>query len=622
MLLAFGGQEANAQAVLNKLKQKAENAIGAAISEKLGDKSGNTQENSQVEAEAEEHEPAESVLNQSDGKVVFSSPDKQLERRRSSSFGWTETVTPSTAEFPVPLMNEFPKVPSAEELADPTEEKMIAYYHAIKKVTMRAEELNADTTCEDEFSLEWREKQANKIAAAFGLTRAEFDALENNTLSDSEREALEAKMVSAMFGGVDMQAAAAKAQARMDQMQGTGAEEAAAMMEKNAINAIMKVYEADPAETKYVTGKTPAELRKIMSQPEPDTRELDAYEKKMKAQDGASYSKRAEAMKKKVMAASQNAMKSFEGTDDLMEGLANARNFEDKLGVKEYAANASKFAKATQPMYDALAAGSDIDAKFSAAERKKVEDIKTKIYSTDDPSVYNPLYLQALEAIKTYRLRAAGLWSADVQKRFDNVKNEMPAFIKVMREEAAAEFIPECGIWRAPLNVVIEAGDILEEAYSEFPSDYPPMYKEEVIRKVTDALWWPEFFVAARVDDVISGKYLYYVDENGDICQEQNGKLVKVGKDFNPETLPGMTQPESAVWKSSDGKREVIYNAKGQWLQLPEGDVVYPVAIQKFADKIVWITHNAVETDLNDVGGEEEERHVYGIEIVKCTYKL
>ena len=92
------------------------------------------------------------------------------------------------------------------------------------------------------------------------------------------------------------------------------------------------------------------------------------------------------------------------------------------------------------------------DARFSAADRKKVLALKEQIYATSDPSVYNPLYLQALTLIKTYRERAAAVWAADVQKRFDTAKDNMSDLIKVRNHVLETSLLESPGLRAADIN--------------------------------------------------------------------------------------------------------------------------------------------------------------------------
>ncbi|MCQ2148585.1 MAG: hypothetical protein MJZ16_13895 [Bacteroidales bacterium] len=151
LMLAFA-PEANAQGFLGKLKDKAASAVADKF---MGKKNKKSAEKTDREIESEDDEDSYNA-SQQDVMSQVMTPEQQLQRRRTSTFSWNEKVTPSTTSSPLSLMAEFPAVPSAKELANPTEEAMVAFYTAIKKVTLRAEELNLDTTCEDEFVLQWR----------------------------------------------------------------------------------------------------------------------------------------------------------------------------------------------------------------------------------------------------------------------------------------------------------------------------------------------------------------------------------------------------------------------------------------------------------------------------------
>ena len=157
---------AQAQGFLNKLKEKAEQSIGGNLGKVLG--TPTTESAQQMAAQSQNDDPNAVITG-----------ERALPAKRASTFGWDGPVTPSSAKFPVPLMNEFPAVPSAEDLINPVEAKQIEYYKAIKAVTLRAEELNADTTCEDEETILWRQKTNDGLKSAFGLTDADLAILED-----------------------------------------------------------------------------------------------------------------------------------------------------------------------------------------------------------------------------------------------------------------------------------------------------------------------------------------------------------------------------------------------------------------------------------------------------------
>lgn len=603
---------AQAQGLLNKLKEKASEAVGSVMSSTIGEK-------------IQDVIPGVAGKTGLDGDAPSAVTGEQaLPPRRASTFGWDGPVTPSSAKFPIPLMNEFPAVPSASELANPTEANQIAYYKAIKAVTLRAEELNEDTTCEDEQTLLWREKSNKMLSDLFGLTPEEIAMLDDENLPEAEQKRLEEKMQKALLGDMDVNALEAEAA----EYQGMSQDEMVASVGGKAVSALDAVFDRNASDIKKYMGVTAAEM-KAASRAQmnwsgsgecPEMAALNkkskAYQKEQAAKD-PSFKKEADAFEKRMQKETLNAtMKS----SSMMGGIGNMMKLADKakpiMEMEQKMAN--YFAQVQKLLF---IPDSAVDAKFSAADRKKLLELKEKIYATDDPSVYNPLYLQALELIKTYRERAAKVWAADVQKRFNTMKENMSELIKLNRQAVEDELLPECALWRMPLNAVISAGDILAEAYSEFPSNYPPMYNEEVIRELNlakmpggeGAAWFPEFsvFGSSHFDDIAAGKYIFASNSAGEVYQFSAGNWTKLS-DKRIKELSEMKKGAAAAggsWTSRDGQRTVTFNGEGGYIALPEGDEIFqPHAWKAFPDKIQWI--NAITT--------EDGKY----QLILCTYKL
>ena len=183
MLLA--APAANAQSLLGRLGNAVSKKVSEKISEKVTEKV-TEKVNDKIEEKTGINVDNMKQMSEASQMPVPDSKET-LQPRRSSSFGWSGTVTPSTASFPIPLMNEFPAVPSASQLANPTEEAQIAYYQAVKAVTLRAEELNADTTCEDNFTEKWRAEAEKALQDAYGITAAEMEHMGGTRTEESNR---------------------------------------------------------------------------------------------------------------------------------------------------------------------------------------------------------------------------------------------------------------------------------------------------------------------------------------------------------------------------------------------------------------------------------------------------
>ena len=612
---------AQAQGFLNKLKEKAEQAVGGNL------------------GLSQEVAPETASMAGPDGGPAAVTGEQALPAKRASTFGWDGPVTPSSAKFPIPLMNEFPALPSAAQLINPVEADQIAYYKAIKAVTIRAEELNMDTTCEDSETLMWRQKTNDGLKSAFGLTDAEIAILQDENASEADQQRVSDKMAASMLGGIDVEAMEADA-ARYENMSD---EELMASVGNSAMNAQFAVYDRNASDIKKYMGVTAAELKDAtteqMNSKNPDKpgpkmtaiqNKSNSYQKAQAAKD-PSFMKEANAFQNRMQKELMEAQK--KSSRGMMGSMGAAMELQENMNKKmspfmEMQTKLLQYQKDVRACYEESATSS-ADVNFAASERKKVLDIKNKIYSSanPEPSVYNPLYLQALKLIMSYRERAAKVWIADLQKRFEARKAALPKLVKINRQAISDGLIPECALYREPLNMVIQTGDLLAEAYSEFPSDYPKMYKEEVVREVsmgagvfhgkTIGHWWPEFavFSPSEFDAIAGGKHIYGMDEDGKVYHFVSGSWLPVS-DEEFKKLNGKkkepTAPVSATWTSSDGQRKVFYNAEGGFIQLPEGDVVFPTVWRKNGNKLEWI-HEATE----DTGNGN-----YKYQVVLCTYYL
>ena len=584
------------------------NAVGKTVNEKVNEKVGEM-----VPDELKELGEMGKDFNPVTGEQAFPP-------RRYSTFGWDGVVTPSTAQFPVPLMNEFPAVPSAADLVNPVEEKQIAYYQAIKRVTLRAEELNASTTCDEETTLAWREKINSELKNILGLTDEDLALMEKEELTDAENEYLSEKIAKALLGeDADLEALAKEAEAA----QGKDANALVAETFSKTELAVFAVYDAHAADLKKYTGFTAQEYKDAYHLNMKDekagaarTKEMNDQAKKFQKSKDAAFQKEATAFEKSLSSELMKASLGATGTGRLAQGTLNIMSKAQPL--MDFQKKLVKYYKDINEALPKLKPAAD--ESFSAAERQKVLDLKKRIYATEDAKVYNPLYLEALELIRTYRERAAKVWVADVQKRYDTVKGAVANVTKINRQAIEDELIPECALYRIPLNMVIDAGDILAEAYSEFPSDYPKMYNEEVVREIKLQSgwmpWWPEFSVLgdSGFSDLQAGKCIFASDRSGTVYQFNNGSWSPLTaarvKELND--MKKTATPAGRTWTSQDGKRQVIFNAEGGYFQMPEGDLAYPDAWKVDGNKIQWIV----------VKGEEATDGTWKYQLVLCTYKL
>ena len=645
-ILALVGAPLQAQSFLEKMKQKAE-SVGDVLGEKM--------QGIMSEGSDESQGPG------TDGFQVVTG-EQALPAKRASTFGWDGPVTPSSAKFPIPLMGEFPALPIAQDLVNPVEEKQIAYYKAIKAVTLRAEELNTDTTCEDSETLLWRKKTNDGLKSAFGLTDEEVAILTDPNASEADQKRVSEKIEKSITAGIDVDALEADA-AKYQNM--SEAEMMAAMGNKT-LEAQFGVYDKNAADIKKYMGVTTAELkdaaREQMASANPDKpspkmkaiqKKSEAYQKAEAAKD-PSFQKKADAFQQKMQGELRDA--TMKASRSMSGSMGNMADMMDQMKKKtapftELQTKLSKYLMDVQELIN-VGVESSADVSFAASERKKVLAIKSKIYQTRDASVYNPLYLEALEMIKSYRERAAKVWLADLQKRIDARKEALPKMVKLNRQAIADELIPECALYREPLNMVITTGDIYADAYSEFPSDYPKMYMEEAYIHIAPggagpggsgfggsgfgdeakyhirydrgmSYWFPEFTVygSSLYDAVLNGEMIYATDKDGNVYKHSgglgrgaDGEWVRLSDEEVKRLTKGKSEatPASQSWTSSDGKRTVYYNAEGGFIQLPEGDQAMPLCWKKVGNELKWI----------HMASKETGDGCFEFLLVQCTYKL
>ena len=641
--LALVGAPVQAQGFLNKMKEKAEKAVGGNLGSALGISEGN--DNASAPAPADASRP-QAVT----GEQV-------LPAKRASTFGWDGPVTPSSAKFPIPLMNEFPALPTVQDLVNPVEARQIEYYKAIKAVTLRAEELNQDSTCEDSETLLYRKKTNDGLKSAFGLTDEEVAILTDENASEADQKRVQEKIEKSITAGLDVDALEADA-VKFENM---SEDEIMASIGNKTLEAQFGVYDKNASDVKKYMGVSAAELkdaaREQMNSGNPDKpgpkmkalqKKSEAYQKAEAAKD-PSFKKKADTFQTKLQGELRDA--NMKASRSMSGGLGNMADYMDQMKKKtapltEMQTKLSKYLQDVRELYT-VGTESSADVNFAASERKKVLKIKAQIYQTQEASVYNPLYMEALEMIKTYRERAAKVWIADLQKRFDARKAALPKLIKINRQAVADELIPECALYREPLNMVITTGDLLADAYSEFPSDYPKMYMEEPYIHIAPAsegpggsgfgsdakyhvrfgrgmrYWFPEFMVcgSSLYDAMLNGEMIYAVDEDGRVYKFSGALGKGADGDWAPlsedevKRLAGRKSevaPASRSWTSSDGKRTVYYNAEGGFIQLPEGDQAFPMCWKKVGNELKWI----------HMASRETGDGCFEFLLVQCTYKL
>lgn len=182
-------EEVNAQGFLNKLKQKAQQAVEKVVSQK--EALSQTAEEMNVDVED---------ASESKGLSVPEGNDI-VPKRRTVAISWDGTVAPSKASTASALMAELPQLPSAEKMARCSMEERDAYFQKILAVVTRAEQIEKSATgCSDAETEALRNKWENKLQDLFGLTKAEMDLLKNDKVPESQKKPIQEKVMAKIMG--------------------------------------------------------------------------------------------------------------------------------------------------------------------------------------------------------------------------------------------------------------------------------------------------------------------------------------------------------------------------------------------------------------------------------------
>ena len=185
-LLMLSTADANAQGVLKKLKQQAQQAV-------LGNQMES--EESSEEQQADSDEPADP------SNLMVAQGSDIVPKRKTVTITWDGTITPSSASTASALMAELPALPSAEKMARSTMAERDAYTQQIAAVVARAEQLQKGTgECSDAEMEALREKWENKIQDMFGLTKEEFAILNDENAPESKKKPIQDKVMMKIMG--------------------------------------------------------------------------------------------------------------------------------------------------------------------------------------------------------------------------------------------------------------------------------------------------------------------------------------------------------------------------------------------------------------------------------------
>lgn len=531
------------QGFLKKLKQKVEKAVGV----------------------EQEDEPTRNQNEDTAAPTSQVSATDIMPKLRQSTVIWDGEVQPSRAANARALLKELPALPSANEIADPSDASRTAYYNKLSAIDMRVDELDRQYACSDEEMAAARESIYKELTDILGLSVEEMKRLEDPNITESERQRLTDKASAYMMGGnspEDISNMAASKKGRLDQLQ----------------------------------------------------KEMEAIEAKERK------GTLTEADKKRAAEISEEMMPMLQEMMNSMSGIMETANKSAALSAKvaKYQDRASAYA-------DKVAAlrktedGVVKDCRQIAKEyESQLKGIYEQIWAENNSIKIHSLYDEADRLMKNYRTRAATIYLSGLRLRLDNTKKMMTEAEQLYADMADGELIPRCAARRAPLNVVTDCIDILNEAYTSFPQpEVLPVKKDKVaLLKEGERLLLAESgfaggFVAGGggsvIDDFVKNSRLLVHNETDNSYYEiSGGKRTRLDGDGPFDFRVKGSKPAETYGEIPlrGGGRKAVYSRDGS-LTLHDGTILYPLVMSRHSDRLEFII-----LDYSNEG------------LMKCTYKL
>ena len=539
--LAFVPMDTYGQGFLKKLKQKVEKTVGM----------------------EQEDEPTRNQNEDTAAPTAQVSATDIVPKLRQSTVIWDGEVQPSRAANARALLKELPALPSANEIAAPSDASRTAYYNKLSAIDMRVDELDRQYACSDEEMAAARENIYRELTGILDLSVEEMKRLEDPNITESERQRLTDKASAHMMGGnspKDISNMAASKKGRLDQLQ----------------------------------------------------KEIEAIEaKERKGTLTEADKKRAAEISEEMMPMLQEMMNSMSGVIATAEKSA------------AFSAKVAKYQDRASAYADKVAAlrktedGVVKDCRQIAEEyESQLKDIYEQIWAESNPVKIHSLYDEADRFMKNYRTRAATIYLSGLRLRLDNAKKMMTEAEQLYADMADGELIPRCAARRAPLNVVTDCIDILNEAYTSFPQPgvLPVKNDKIALLKEGERLLLAESgfaggFVAGGsvVDDFVKNSRLLVHNETDNSYYEiSGGKRTRLDGDGPFDFRVKASRPAETYGEIPlrGGGRKAVYSRDGS-LTLHDGTILYPLVMSRHSDRLEFII-----LDYSNEG------------LMKCTYKL
>ncbi|MCQ2335525.1 MAG: hypothetical protein MJZ89_06800 [Paludibacteraceae bacterium] len=140
--------------------------------------------------------------------------------------------------------------------------------------------------------------------------------------------------------------------------------------------------------------------------------------------------------------------------------------------------------------------------------------------------------------------------------------------------------------------------DYLVDAYEgNLDADMPVLCQSEVTRQIKlneqEYLVRPENFLSS-----LSGLELYKRNrETGNLFRFNAGKWTRMPDDFVLDYEGEVVAAENRIITSADGKNKAVVSGTAGFIRLPEGGIVYPIAVEVTGNTIRWYDFKYIEPE-------------------------
>lgn len=528
-MMSYG--DASAQNFLNKMKQKAEEAVNNQINRVTGNGSSSSQ--------TQKIDITDSPSGDNTQVTTQIVTDFEYEQKGSSSntFGVDlDNVAPASGNTYEQLLAQLPVLPTAAQIANPTESEYQTYFKKLTAVQLKVEQLE-EVACEvaiPEFQQPQIPTQTNANPMA-GLSKEEIQLLmREGEKIESEIEAYEKKQgrkLSDIEKFVYMRQNhnnLLKVMLKMNE-------------NTNGISAVeMEKLVADIEAEQKTKGRslTEAEMNDIAQKKYPNL-----YNKAMAAKNKADQAQQAINQRNSEANALRDKQRKLEELDK--------KTYRDKD-------------EAAQECY-----------QFAAQYESQLRDIYQKIIKTSDRTQINQLYAKADEMVKSYKQNASKSWINGISNHIELVKSTLPERIKLYNTT------DECTIQQIKIRELEQIIQDMESAYGEFPLigvEPVQVSKTNIKCYAAESVFYPKvtgFMENSRLSkegEDFTGKYTCGKEKPAyGNYKSQDGKRTVVFAQDGSLTLPGgythypiafEQQGDTLVWYEISGTTVMEYKYK------------------------------------------------------------